>query len=211
MIMDKEHNVTVVDLLRHGRCEGGEIYRGTTDVALSEEGWQQMSQAVGPEKQFPWDHIISSPLKRCLEFSRSISANSSMQIAVIDGLRELHFGEWEGRSIADVWEKDTQRVRDFTEDPILNTPPKGEALLDAQVRVQRAWETILEQYSGQHILLVQHGGTMRILLAYFLNIPLPSVLRIEVPYAALSRIKIYHGERGDWPVLEFHNGHLDTL
>lgn len=208
--MDTERRTTVIDLLRHGKCEGGEIYRGTTDVALSEEGWQQMNRAVGTAEHFPWDHIVSSPLKRCLEFSRSVSATSGAQVSVVKGLREMHFGEWEGRTMADVWENDAGRVKAFAQDPILNSPPEGESLVDALDRVCQAWKEILEQHKGQHILLVQHGGTMRLLLAHFLNLPLPSVLRIDVPYAALSRIKIYHSNLGDRPVLEFHNGRMDS-
>ena len=103
--MDTERRITVIDLLRHGKCEGGEIYRGTTDVALSEEGWQQMNRAIGSAQHFPWDHIISSPLKRCLEFSKSVSANSGTHVSVEKGLREMHFGEWEGRTMTDVWGK----------------------------------------------------------------------------------------------------------
>ena len=38
--------VTTVDLLRHGESEGGEIFRGSIDVPLTEMGWQQMQSAV---------------------------------------------------------------------------------------------------------------------------------------------------------------------
>ena len=48
---------TTIDLLRHGQCEGGEIFRGSTDVALSEAGWQQMRHATQEEDN--WDRVIT--------------------------------------------------------------------------------------------------------------------------------------------------------
>ncbi len=55
---------TTIDLLRHGACEGGEIFRGSSDVALSEQGWQQMRAAIADETA-PWQAVVSSSLQRC--------------------------------------------------------------------------------------------------------------------------------------------------
>lgn len=206
--MNSPYQVTTIDLLRHGQCKGGEIYRGITDVALTDEGWQQMNNSINSSAIFPWNYIISSPLKRCLDFANLISSKSNIDVAIVNGLRELDFGEWEGKLITEVWENDTEQVKNFTQDPINYSPPNGETLINAQTRVLKAWREILNTYRGQHILLVQHGGTMRLLLAHFLNIPLSNILRIEVPYAAISRVKIYHDHDNDYPMLEFHNGSL---
>ncbi|HHO59588.1 MAG TPA: histidine phosphatase family protein, partial [Thiotrichales bacterium] len=60
---------TCIDVIRHGEPEGGRRYRGhSVDDPLTEKGWLQMRSAV-PENP-PWQHIISSPLVRCLDFSR---------------------------------------------------------------------------------------------------------------------------------------------
>ncbi len=60
----------VVDLLRHGACAGGEIYRGRSDVALSELGLKQMQAAV---LGLHWQSIISSPLQRCDKFAQGLA------------------------------------------------------------------------------------------------------------------------------------------
>ena len=60
---------TIIDLLRHGEVEGGEIIRGSTDDKLTDEGWAQMQNALQGDIQ--WDVIISSSLLRCAEFAES--------------------------------------------------------------------------------------------------------------------------------------------
>jgi len=60
---------TYIDVIRHGEPVGGRRYRGySVDDPLTKKGWAQMRAAV-PETP-PWQHIVSSPLKRCLEFSQ---------------------------------------------------------------------------------------------------------------------------------------------
>ncbi len=54
---------TTIDFLRHGEVAGGSYYRGSTNDPLTPKGWQQMNQAIANRQ---WDHIISSPLNRCL-------------------------------------------------------------------------------------------------------------------------------------------------
>ena len=51
--MRDNENFTLIDILRHGQCEGGEIYRGSTDVPLTDLGWQQMRNAVASHNG--WD------------------------------------------------------------------------------------------------------------------------------------------------------------
>ena len=59
--------VTTVDVLRHGQCQGGQIFRGSTDVLLTDLGWQQMEQAL--ENYQGWEAVVASPLRRCQLFA----------------------------------------------------------------------------------------------------------------------------------------------
>mgnify|MGYP001119348590 FL=1 len=56
----------VIDLLRHGACSDGDIYRGRTDSALSARGWEQMQSVMAVAEQAQWQSLYSSPLQRCL-------------------------------------------------------------------------------------------------------------------------------------------------
>lgn len=195
--------VTTLDLLRHGKPEGGEIFRGATDVALSDEGWQQMFKAVGVGE--PWQHIVSSPLLRCKLFAEKIAEDKALPLALHEGLRELSFGAWDGMTFADVRAQYGDLLDLYWRDPFQHAPPEAEPMADFCQRVQKALWQLVEAHKGKHLLCVTHGGVIRALLAEILQAQSVSLLRYEVPYASFSRIRIYHDEAGNWPQLVFFN------
>lgn len=197
---------TTIDMLRHGECHGGDIYRGHTNDELTNFGWQHMHNALTHyEQQPPWNQIICSPLKRCLEFSEWLGEQHQIPISTVPELKEMNFGRWDGKTRKEVWQAQPERVKNFMADPVKFPPPKGENLIAFQKRVLKGFTSLLKPYQGKHLLLVLHGGTIRIILSHLLKIPLDKVHRLDVPYAALSRIKIYHEEDAIFPLLIFHN------
>lgn len=191
-----------IDLLRHGEPEGGDRFRGVLDDPLSSSGWQQMRSAVDGAP--PWDRIIASPLRRCAEFAGELAQRHQLPMEIEPGLRELAFGDWEGRAYSEMRETDPAAFHNFFVDPLSHTPPGGEPLRECQQRVDGAWERLIEHHSGQHLLLVAHGAVIRIILSRLLQMPLDALFRIEVPYACLSRVRLHpEGNR-----LVFHNGRL---
>lgn len=208
--MQDEHQVTTIDLLRHGECEGGHVYRGSLDLPLNETGWQQLR---GKAEGFTgWTRIVTSPLQRCAHFATELAARCERPLQVVDAFREVHFGDWEGRLIADVWREQGSDVRRFFSDPVNAAPPNGEPLHAFEQRVVAGWNALLQGHRGEHVLLVAHGGTIRVLLAQVLAMPLTRIANLDVPYASASRVRIHHGGREqdgtaqpDFVSLVFHN------
>lgn len=198
-----EYLVTTIDLLRHGLPEGGEIFRGSTDVALSDDGFDQMLAAE--KKLAPRDVVISSPLKRCAVFSEHLQSHSESVFVVESGLREVSFGDWDGMSFSDVEKNYGEQYKQYWKDPIENAPPNAEPLLEFSQRVANTIERLAVCHAGQRLLLVTHGGVIRAALSYALACDLNSLMRYEVPYASVSQIKIYHDDSGLFPQLVFHN------
>ena len=198
-----QYELTTIDLLRHGKPEGGEIFRGRTDVALSAEGLEQMQKATQGDE--PWQQLISSPMQRCLSFAEQLAKQKALPVAVHQGFKELSFGDWDGKKISDVQQEDAQLLKNYWRDPFKHTPPNAEPVSDFSQRVEQAlWQTI-KQYQGQHLLLVSHGGVIRAILSHILLAEQMSLQRYDVPYASLSRIRVYHDNAGDWPQLVFFN------
>jgi alpha-ribazole phosphatase/probable phosphoglycerate mutase len=194
--------VTTVDLLRHGEPEGGVKYRGSLDDPLSLRGWAQLRTAVG--ENCPWTAIVSSPLSRCAAFAGELANRHGLTLEIEPGFREISFGEWEGCTPADIMAATPNALRQFWSDPLTYGPPGGERIGDFNTRVATAWENLLQRHIGRHILLICHGGTIRILLRHILEMPLKRIWRLEVPYATLSRVCIYaHGPEAE-PLLVFH-------
>ena len=201
--------VTTIDLLRHGQCEGGEIYRGSTDVPLTDLGWSQMKASLGAETELagraPWNAIVSSPLQRCRLFAEAQSEQLKVSAEINEAFREMHFGDWEGRELKEVWQADREKVTQFYADPGEQSPPNGESMNAVKARLLPAWDELVEAQRGKHVLLVQHGGTIRILLSHLLKMPISAVTRLDIPYASLSRIQVFDAQGAVFPRLVFLN------
>lgn len=196
---------TCIDFLRHGECEGGEIFRGSgSDVALTDKGWQQMRDSV--QDMAGWDSIVTSPLQRCRRFAIQQSERLAIPLEENANWREIHFGDWDGRLMADIWKESPDLVASYFKDPNQSTPHNGEPFSEVAERLKAAWETLLTEYRNQHVLVVQHGGTIRILLALILGMPATAMNQFEVPFACLSRVKVFHhSDYADFPMLVSHN------
>ncbi|MCW8934110.1 MAG: histidine phosphatase family protein [Gammaproteobacteria bacterium] len=191
-------NETRIDIIRHGEPEGGRRYRGfSIDDPLSKVGWQQMWDAV-PEKP-QWQHIISSPLSRCLKFSEALADTMNINYSVVDNLKEIGFGSWEGRTPEDIQNNEGDALENFLLDPVNNRPEGAEPLDDFANRVWAIYEEVAEQYQGQHVLLVAHAGVIRAITSKILSMSLDDVYsRLKIEYAAVATTRIAAGKK---PVL----------
>jgi alpha-ribazole phosphatase len=172
-----------LDLLRHGETELGGGLRGSLDDALTARGWEQMRSAV--INGGPWDRLVSSPLQRCRLFAEELAEQLQLPLSVDKALQELHFGEWEGRSAAELMQTDERGLGLFWSDPYGFTPPGGEPVSEFATRVLRAVEGLGRAHDGERILLITHGGVMRLLLAQARGLPREQLLQVEAANGSL--------------------------
>lgn len=196
----------LIDLMRHGEPQGGVRYRGQLDDPLSELGWQQMRSATANLP--PWQHIVSSTLSRCADFAQELADNHAIPLQLEQQFTEIGFGDWEGKTASELEQHHKAAFYAFYDDPINNTPANAEPLLAFQQRIQQAWQTLVQSHTDKHILLVAHVGVIRVILTEILAMPLEAMFRIQVPYAAISRVVIYNEGPRLYPQLQFHAGKL---
>jgi len=177
-----------LDLLRHGETELGGGLRGSLDDALTPKGWEQMRAGVA--QQGPWDRLISSPLQRCARFAEELGGRLGLPVEIERDLRELHFGAWEGQSAAALMETDADDLGRFWSDPYGFTPPDGEPVEQFDERVLAAVSRLQQRYAGQRLLLISHGGVMKVLLARARGLPREQLLQIEVAHGALFALQV---------------------
>lgn len=177
---------TVVDLLRHGEPEGGTKFRGNLDDKLSDDGWKQMWTAVNGYHH--WNIIVTSPLKRCADFAMVLASKLNIPINIEPNFKEISFGIWEGLSVAAVQELYPNELKMFWKDPITYPIPKAELVIEFEKRVKLAWDNLTYHHKNQHILLVTHGGVIRVLLRDKMKLPINAIWQIDVPYAAIIRL-----------------------
>ena len=197
-MVGSQYSTTTIDLLRHGECEDGHCYRGSTDVALSEIGYQQMLLSTASiSSDSLWTRIVSSPLQRCAVFATDLSQQKKIPIKLEAAFKELHFGDWEGQAIDHIWQTQQAAVEAWFADPVNSPPPNGEKADAFFFRVKQALLNYVSTDGDENFLLVIHGGVIRALLAHCLSMSLVDMNRFDVPYGCLSRIQITYDRDGD--------------
>jgi len=192
--------MTTIDFMRHGEPVLGRIYRGHgIDDELSDKGWEQMH--LSASHNHDWECIISSPLKRCYLFANALSEQRKIPVHVMDNLKEVGFGDWEGKSPDQIQTEYPSAYEDFFIDPVNNRPEGAEPLESFSNRVSQCLETIVEQHSNKHILIIAHAGVIRAALGYVLQSPPENGYRVKIDNAAITRFH-YNNQRFQ---LDFHN------
>jgi alpha-ribazole phosphatase/probable phosphoglycerate mutase len=144
--------------MRHGEPVGGRRYRGQIDDPLSEKGWAQMQTAVG--ESLPWTRLVSSPLLRCRAFAETLAEAHGLPLTLDERLMEVGFGEWEGKSAAEIEQAAPGTLVRFKADPVNARPAGAEPLADFHARVA-APEDLLAQHAASTLLVgtrvITHG------------------------------------------------------
>lgn len=174
--------------MRHGETVGEPGYYGSTDIPLSDHGWSQMKSTI-ELIDLNWDIIISSPLRRCVNFAKSL-VHQQTQLEIRKELQEIHFGAWDGKTTQQIMKEDAALIQQYWSNPEKVMPPDGENMIDFERRIVAVWQQIVKQYQAHKILMIIHGGTIRIILKHVLNLPVSSLFKIEVPHGCLSVVRI---------------------
>ncbi len=133
-----------------------------------------------------WDVIISSPLLRCAEFSQALAARMQCPYEIVDAMKEIGFGAWEGKTPEEIIAADAMALERFYADPVHNRPAGAESLEDFSARVWQAYSEIAEKHPGKRVLIVAHAGVARAVIANVLRMSLDDVYsRLKIEYGAV--------------------------
>jgi alpha-ribazole phosphatase len=185
-----------LDLLRHGETVSGGGFRGRLDDELSTTGWTQLRAAVADKG--PWQRIVSSPLRRCAGFAAELAEQQQLPLELEPDLRELDFGDWEGRTAAELMIEHSDELGRFWRDPYGYTPPGGEPLTAFESRILAAIERLTDRCAGERVLLITHAGVMRLLLAQARGLLRERLLEVEVGHGELFGLRTGFADATLW-------------
>ena len=176
-------------LIRHGETDWNAEGRiqGQSDVPLNPRGHQQAERLAHYLAEEPVTAIYASDLLRASETARYVAQALSMPAAYDQRLREVHFGEWQGMTFEEVLQHDPEAAARWSADPIQCRPPGGETLAELAARVADCLEEIRAHHDGT-VLVVTHGGSIRVALCAFLAYPLRQNWRFEVHNTSVSEL-----------------------
>jgi alpha-ribazole phosphatase/probable phosphoglycerate mutase len=178
-------------LVRHGETEWSASgrYAGRSDVPLSERGREQARRLRARLAREPVAICYASDLRRAVETAELLLAGrpSDTEVVVCPELRELDFGAWEGRTYAEI-------AREPDGGAVLRgeiAAPGGETLAQLGGRVARFLERLTRQARAGgtgSVLVVTHGGPLRVLLCLAIGLPPAAHWRFQVDAASISEV-----------------------
>jgi alpha-ribazole phosphatase len=192
-------------LIRHGALVEEARHRcyGALDFALSESGRAQMAWAAEYLAREPLTAIYTSSLSRAIESARIIAASRSRPIHIAPDLREMNFGDLEGLTYDEIATRHPEIYRQWVNTPTEALFPNGESFSEMRARVLRAFAAIQAETEGHTVAIVTHGGVIRILIAWALQMPDKCLFRLAQDHGAISLLTITDG----FPVVQLLNYH----
>ena len=160
-----------VYLIRHGETTANSEKRfaGVMDVSLTPKGELQAEQAGEKLKTVEFDAFYCSDLKRAMDSATIIGKYQTLKPTVLSELREMNFGIWEGKRMAEIKDQDSVLLDKWFKDFDNFVVPSGESVKEMFERVTKAYKKIIEPYNPDDdvkIAIVAHGGVIQALLSY---------------------------------------------
>jgi broad specificity phosphatase PhoE len=196
-------------LVRHGESVWNAENRlcGRSDIPLSDAGRRQAKSLAENLKPISFEALYTSPLVRAFETARLIADSVGLEPIPDSRLVELDYGQWEGRTLADIMQNDAQAFRAWDAKPAQHAPPGGESGLAAQQRIVSFLDFLAGKYEQGRVLAILHKTVCRLAICHVLGMaPDEYRRRLVLNNAALSIIR----SRPDgWELITFnHTSHL---
>jgi alpha-ribazole phosphatase/probable phosphoglycerate mutase len=187
--------VTRLVLIRHAQPaeDARGICYGRLDIGLSARG-QRSAQLIGRAlERIPLEAVYSSPSKRALETATPLASAHNLTPLVDGGLREIDFGEFEGRRYEEIRVTHPDLYRSWMQTPTEVRFPGGESYADLHARAVEVMGRVRAGHHGSLAAIVSHGGILRAMLADCLRIPAESIFRLDQSYGGVSVIDWLEG------------------
>ncbi|MEN9543612.1 MAG: hypothetical protein RLZZ598_445 [Pseudomonadota bacterium] len=203
------HQPVRVLAIRHGETAWnvGTRIQGQLDIGLNDTGrWQaaRLAQTLADEGI---DVIYSSDLSRALDTARAVAHRIALPVHTDTGLRERHFGSFEGQTWAEIEQRHpAESLRWRQRDPGFG-PPGGETLQSFYERVIAAASRLVAGHRGQTVALVAHGGVLDCLYRAAARITLQAPRTWPLRNAGINRL--LHTQAGFMLVGWGDMAHLD--
>ncbi|RKD30590.1 alpha-ribazole phosphatase [Thermohalobacter berrensis] len=178
-----------VILVRHGETKANKEkrYSGWTDFPLTEDGQKQVKKLQKLLENEKIDLIYSSPLTRTYNTAKAIAKKLNKDIIVTDSLKEMNFGIFDGKRVDEIVKEHKSEWNNWTNDYINYRIPKGESLNDAYNRVISFIDGLKKE--DKTYLLVTHGGIIKIILTYLLDLELEKMWHFRTSTGCLLEIE----------------------
>ncbi|KAF0134971.1 MAG: hypothetical protein FD145_352 [Candidatus Saganbacteria bacterium] len=178
-------------LVRHGETDNNMKYNGITDVSLSHNGRLQAELIKKRLENEPIAKIYTSDLSRAVETAKTINLPHGVDLEIEPDLREINFGLWEGLTFSEINIRYNEQFKKWMEKTTDFRFPEGETLGEVRKRAAKVLTRIKKEQKD--IIMVGHGGPIRIILCEVLNLDLSNFWKISIDQGSINVVKLEKG------------------
>jgi len=182
-------------LVRHGQTDANaeKKYCGQTDVDLNHKGLRDAASIAKVLKNTSFDTIVSSDLKRTIQTAELINEYHQLEIELIPDFREINFGKFENLTFEEIGDKYPEEKKKMLKEKINYNFLEGESLRTLNKRVIQAFNQLLKEKKSEDLLIVSHGGVIRMILTEILSGDINNYWSIEVDNTRISTVVDHEG------------------
>ena len=195
--------MTTLVLVRHGAHDwlGRGIAGRMPGVVLNADGVAQAERLVERLSQRALAAIYSSPIERARQTAAPLAQARGLAVAIDDAFSEIDFGDWTGRTFAEL-DADSDRWRTWCERKSIAAAPGGEAFTAVQRRVLDGLERLRRRHPADAVVVFSHGDIIKAAIAGVLGLSVDHIERFEIAPASVSVIEWGEG----WAQVRLVNG-----
>jgi len=182
-------------LIRHGEndyVKAGKLPGRVPGIHLNERGREQAAALGESLKDAPLAAIYSSPLERAVQTATPIAAGRGLDIQLIPDLMDTDVGTWQAQELKKL--SKLPEWKTVQQAPSRFTFPDGESFLACQTRIVTVFESLAQKYADDEIVaVVFHADPVKLVLAYYLGMPLDTFQRLGCDTASVSILRLGKG------------------
>ena len=180
-------------LVRHGQTKwnagsaSGEHFRGRLDIELNATGLAQARAVADRLADLDISAVYASPLQRAVHTARPIAEARRLVVEPFQGLLDIDYGQWGGRSFDEVAAQWPELYRQWRTAPHLVQIPEGESLADVRERVVAGLQEILGRHDQEIVVLVGHQVVNKVLICVMLGLEDGAFWRVRQDTCCINR------------------------
>lgn len=189
--------MTTLLLVRHAHTDMAGRFCGHSDPELSNAGRQQLPELIVQLRQWPLSRVYASDLKRAVQTAEGVISMQNvtqditqniLPVQLRPALREIYFGEWEGRSWDEIEAADPATAAAWLKGYPHVAPPQGEPFPDFQQRVRDELAALAAAAEDEVAAAVTHAGFIRTALSLISKAPIAFIAKID--YGSVTKLQL---------------------
>ena len=180
--------------LRHGQTDfsrDNAFCGAGTNAVLTADGAAMAAGFARAYSKFQFKAVYCSPMTRARQTAALFSESAGISPLFRDGLREIEYGDWEGKNVSEVVQQYGEAHRLWNADPVSFGPTAGETAAAVRDRVIGVIEEIKAAVAEGPVLLVSHKATIRIAVCELIGIDLNLFRKsLDCPTASVTTVEL---------------------